>query len=41
MKLTEAEALTDRIVLPAYSALDDAGRQALVDGLTAIKAAVG
>jgi hypothetical protein len=41
MKLKEAEALTDRIVLPAYSVLDESGRRALVDGLAAIKAAIG
>ncbi|MCU1500814.1 MAG: hypothetical protein JWM12_168 [Ilumatobacteraceae bacterium] len=39
-KLTEAEALTDRIVGPAYAVLDDAGREALLDGLGAIGKAV-
>ncbi|MEO5900766.1 MAG: hypothetical protein ABIR68_11650 [Ilumatobacteraceae bacterium] len=41
VQLQEAEALTDRIVAPAYSVLDDAGQRALVDGLTAITEAVG
>lgn len=35
----EAEALTDRLVLPAWSVLDDAGRDAFVDGLARIEAA--
>lgn len=34
--LDEAEALTDRLVLPAYAALDEAGANALVAGLDAI-----
>ena len=34
-----AEALTDQLVLPAYSALDEAGRQAFVAGLDRIEAA--
>jgi hypothetical protein len=36
----EAEALTDRLVLPAYSALDEAGRDAFVAGLDRIEAAL-
>ena len=32
-----AEQLTDRLVLPAYSVLDESGRQALVDGLEAME----
>jgi hypothetical protein len=40
-KLQEAELLTDRLVVPAYAVLDDAGQRALVDGLAAIRAAVG
>jgi hypothetical protein len=35
-----AERLTDELLLPAYSALDDAGREALVAGLDQIEAAV-
>jgi hypothetical protein len=35
-----AEDLTDEIVLPAYSVLDAAGAQALLDGAQAIKIAV-
>ena len=35
-----AEALTDQLVLPAYSALDEAGRQAFVAGLDRIEAAL-
>ncbi len=34
--LREAEDLTDELVLPAYSVLEEAGRAALVAGLTAI-----
>ena len=36
----EAEALTDRMALAAYSALDETGRQAFVTGLDAIEAAL-
>jgi hypothetical protein len=36
----EAEALTDRMAVAAYSALDEAGRQAFVHGLDAIEAAL-
>jgi len=39
-KMDEIEALTDRIVTPAFAVLDDAGRTALVDGLSAIQAAL-
>ena len=39
-KMVEVEALTDALVSPAYSVLDDAGRNALLAGATAIKAAV-
>jgi hypothetical protein len=35
-----AEQLTDRIVLPAYAVLDEAGRQALVTGLGALESAL-
>jgi hypothetical protein len=35
-----AEQLTDRIVLPAYAALDEAGRRALVSGLEAMESAL-
>jgi len=35
-----AEALTDRIVAPAYDVLDDAGRAALVAGLDAMEGAL-
>lgn len=37
--MTAAEALTDRIVTPAYAVLDHAQQTALVDGLAAIKVA--
>ncbi len=37
---TEAEKLTDRLVLPAYSVLDDAGRLALLAGLEAMEKAL-
>ncbi len=39
-KLAAAESLTDQIVLPAYSVLDEAGRQAMVGCLGAIAKAV-
>ena len=39
-KWAAAEALTDRLVLPAYSSLDDAGRQAFLAGVEAIDAAL-
>ncbi|HXQ75941.1 MAG TPA: hypothetical protein VN791_05540 [Acidimicrobiales bacterium] len=35
-----AEQLTDRIVLPAYAVLDEAGRRALVAGLEAVERAL-
>jgi hypothetical protein len=35
-----AEQLTDRIVLPAYAALDEAGREALLSGLVAMESAL-
>lgn len=35
-----AEQLTDRIVLPAYAVLDEAGREALVGGLVAMESAL-
>jgi hypothetical protein len=38
--MDEAEVITDRIVRSAYAVLDDAGAQALVDGLRAIQAAL-
>jgi hypothetical protein len=37
--LGSAEDLTDQLVLPAYSVLDEAGRTALVDGINAIEKA--
>lgn len=39
-KMLEVEALTDKIVAPAFGVLDDAGRNALLAGAQAIKAAV-
>ena len=39
-KLAAADELTDRIVLPAFSVLDDGGRDALVSGLDRIAAAL-
>jgi hypothetical protein len=38
--MDDAERVTDRIVHAAYAVLDDAGAQALVDGLRAIQAAL-
>ncbi len=35
-----AEELTDRLVAPAYSVLDEAGREALVHGLDQVDAAL-
>jgi hypothetical protein len=40
-KMSEAESLTDRLVAPAYSVLDDAGRANLLAGALAIKSALG
>lgn len=39
-QMKEAEALTDKIVEPAYAVLTDAQRSALVNGLNAVKAAL-
>ena len=39
-KLDAAEALTDQLVLPAYSAVDESGAQALADGVSAMQAAL-
>jgi hypothetical protein len=39
-KLADADELTDRLVLPAYSVLDAAGRDALITGLDRIAAAL-
>lgn len=39
-KLDRADELTDQLVLPAFSVLDEAGRDALVTGLDAIAAAL-
>jgi hypothetical protein len=39
-KMLEVEALTDKIVAPAFGVLDEAGRDALLAGAQAIKAAV-
>jgi hypothetical protein len=39
-KLADADELTDRLVLPAYSVLDDAGRSALLAGLDRIATAL-
>ncbi len=36
-RLAAADELTDRLVLPAYSVLDESGRRALVEGITAIE----
>jgi hypothetical protein len=38
--LAEADAMTDRIVGPAYGVLDKVQAQALVDGLLAMQAAL-
>jgi hypothetical protein len=38
--MVEAEAITDRIVTPAYAALDDDGARALLTGLHAMEAAL-
>ena len=38
--MVEAEAITDRVVTPAYAALDDAGARALLAGLDAMEAAL-
>lgn len=38
--LDDAEAMTDRLVTPAYAVLDDAGQAALLDGLEAMEAAL-
>ena len=38
--LDAADELTDRLVLPAYSVLDDAGAAALLNGLVAMEAAL-
>lgn len=39
-KLAEADVLTDQLLVPAYSTLDDAGADALVAGVGAIEAAL-
>ncbi len=39
-KLAAADELTDRLVAPAYGAVDDAGRKAIVAGLDQMEAAV-
>ena len=39
-KLVAADEITDRLVLPAYAVLDEAGREALVAGLDRIAAAI-
>lgn len=39
-KMLEAEALTDRLVAPAYGVLDESGRAALLAGAQAIKTAL-
>ena len=38
--LDAADELTDRLLLPAYSVLDDAGAEALLSGLVAMRAAI-
>jgi hypothetical protein len=38
--LDRAEALTDTLVLPAYSVLDEAGRRALAEGVDRIEGAL-
>jgi hypothetical protein len=40
LRWKEAEALTDRLVLPAYSVLDDTGRTSLMAGLDAMERAL-
>ena len=40
-KLAEADAITDRLVRPAYAVLDDDGQQALRSGLDRMQAALG
>lgn len=40
-KMDEAEALTDRLVAPAYGVLDESGRADLLAGAQAIKLALG
>jgi hypothetical protein len=39
-RLAEAEALTDKLVLPAYSVLDPAGAASLIEGMEAIEVAL-
>jgi hypothetical protein len=39
-RLAEAEALTDRLVMPAYGVLDEESRQVFLEGLDAIAAAL-
>jgi len=39
-RYVEAEAVTDRMVAPAYDVLDATGRAALIDGLAAMEAAL-
>lgn len=39
-RLAAAEALTDRLVTPAFSVLDQAGERSLLDGLAGIEAAL-
>ena len=39
-RLAEADALTDRVLVPAFSAVDEAGADALIAGLEAMKAAL-
>jgi dsDNA-binding SOS-regulon protein len=38
--LDAADELTDRLVRPAYAVLDEGGRQALVNGMAHIQAAL-
>lgn len=40
VRLADAEALTDRLVLPSFAVLDEDGRSAMVEGLAAMKAAL-
>ena len=40
-RLDEAEALTDELLIPAYSVLDDAAAEALLDGTRSMAAALG
>lgn len=40
-RLADVDVTTDRLITPAYAVLDDAGRQALSDGMRALRAVLG